>query len=244
MSRTNSPNRQHHNQCYSMDRQDLGRGYNERCFRVECRCGRFQIGGNENDMRLPPEAVHQIFRKLGWLVGKNKRSHRCPECQIHPSSTKEIATMSNITTLKEIGPALEAKKEPARGAVRRAAVQFEERAADDDGLPPFGEPQPEPTVQTRALTVPEIIAVTRALDENFDEKVGAYLKDWSDEKIAIYTGIPRACVIKMREEGPWGKIRVFSDIQTLRNDIQDLKALLRDMELRVAEIERKRIATK
>ncbi len=246
---------------YEIATRDLGRGP-EHCFLIRCRCGRWQYGGNRNDIRLAPEGVLPIFRKLGWLIGKkNGHGNKCPECQMHPETTKEIATMRTIKSLQELGPQLVKKAHTAalpngalNGAVHTSAhvIDVTPIPASEPAPPAPAAPQLSFTVEPpataaqepRALTVSEIIAVTRALDENFDEKIGAYIKDWSDEKIATKTNVPRAYVIKMREEGSWGKIRVFSDVEIIKNDIRDMRAMLKDIETRVLDVERKRIAAK
>lgn len=163
-------------------------------FVIKCgACHLSTYGGKPSDHRLPPEAVHQLFRKQGWIVGaRHPAANRCPRCQHSPKPPKE-PTM----------PTLVPKDSPAV-------------------LP----------ILPRSLNGKEMRLVSGLLDEHFDDKLGAFDAGWDDEKIACEIDVPRAAVVKLREEG-WGVIKVDRVIEGLKSEAASLRAMLVDLERRI-----------
>jgi len=161
-------------------------------FLIRCPCGVVGYGGNHHDLRLPPDAVHQIFRKLGWIVGTRRaRSNRCPECQLHPESSKERQAMSVSSTVT--------------------------------GIP----------------TISQTVAVASVLDHYFDAKAGRFTDGWNDERVSAETKVPRALVIKIREEGPWGELKGDPELEAIKADVGAVSTMLRDIEARLQAMERR-----
>lgn len=199
--------RQHAGQSYEPGYFDLGNGdasgpreATGTCgFVIKCgACHHATYGGKPSDHRLPPEAVHQLFRKQGWIVGaRHPSANRCPRCQHSPKPAKE-QTM----------PTLVPKDPPAV-------------------LP----------ILPRSLNGKEMRLVSGLLDEHFDDKLGSFDPEWSDERIATQIDVPRAAVVKLREEG-WGVIKVDRVIEGLKSEAASLRAMLVDFERRIGAIEK------
>lgn len=91
----------HQGQSYVLSRHDFGAG-DTSCFEIACgKCKSRAWAGNHSDMRLPSDAVHQIFRKIGWIVDPRKgTANRCPECQLHPkTSDQRINIMASVASI-------------------------------------------------------------------------------------------------------------------------------------------------
>jgi len=80
---------------------------------------------------------------------------------------------------------------------------------------PLAPPVREPTAEDRTK-------IRGALDTHFDEMVGAYHDDWSDEKIATSLNVPRAWVERMREAA-FGPIRLDPVLAGLRAEMAQAK---------------------
>ncbi|HEV2673272.1 MAG TPA: hypothetical protein VGV37_01940 [Aliidongia sp.] len=97
-------------------------------------------------------------------------------------------------------------------------------------------------VQPTGPTIAQMFQVGSQLDDHFDEKAGRYEAGWTDERISTELNIPRAFVAQVREEGPWGKIRSFDDLDALKAEAGTLKGMIADFEKRVIDAERKRVS--
>lgn len=84
-----------------------------------------------------------------------------------------------------------------------------------------------PAPLARNLTAIETRKVMSLLEEHFDEKQGAFQHGYHDDKIATECDVPRACVVRLREEA-FGPLKVdpilAREISLLRNDLQTLMA--------------------
>lgn len=105
------------------------------------------------------------------------------------------------------------KKEKATVTTKTAAAPAAESAADR-----------EPTSDQRA-------AIRRLLDANFDDKVGAYLDGYSDQRIGKELNVPWSWVQRLREAA-YGPIRVDPALTRLQESIQALQGEMANMDTR------------
>lgn len=83
-------------------------------------------------------------------------------------------------------------------------------------------PLPTSIPPTREITADERLRIRNALDKNFDDGVGCYLDDMSDDRIATQLGVPRVFVERMREAA-YGPIRVDPVLAGLRAELAQSK---------------------
>ena len=74
----------------------------------------------------------------------------------------------------------------------------------------------------RELTSDDRAKIRGALEAHFDDGIGAYHDDWSDEKIATSLNVPRAWVERMREAA-FGPIRLDPVMAGLRAEMTQAK---------------------
>ena len=96
-----------------------------------------------------------------------------------------------------------------------------------------------PPLPTRSPTSEQRLAIRNELDKQFDDSLGMYLGDTTDQSIAEQLHVPRAWVDQIREVG-YGSIRITPEMQALRKDIEQVtlqfqatrKSLLDEVEKR------------
>jgi hypothetical protein len=206
--------KQHTGATYSLVQHDYENGMGPvPAFEIVCgKCGAKGWAGNQKDRKLPPGVVVQLFRKKGWTVHQRfAKHHRCPECILHPEPYVKPEPV-NLTESR--------RPEPEEMAINPSAKILD---------------------MARPLTMAQTVHATRLLDDNFNSGKGVYAEGFSDEVVAQKIGAPRASVAKLREEGGWGKIKEFSDVEKLRGDIGALADMAKDLMRRLDEISRKRL---
>jgi hypothetical protein len=117
-----------------------------------------------------------------------------------------------------------------RGRVRcPACQQSSNRKGERPGEKPMTKPEAPlaqaPRPVPREPTGDERFRIRGLLDSHFDDKVGAYLGDWSDQRIGTELNLPWAIVAKIREAA-YGPIRVDPEMAKLTADHAELKARL------------------
>jgi len=85
-------------------------------------------------------------------------------------------------------------------------------------IKPASEPLP-----IREATPDQRVMIRAALDKSFDDSVGTYLDDMSDQRIAELAGVPRIIVERIREAA-YGPIKVAPVMLELRTTVTALKA--------------------
>lgn len=85
-------------------------------------------------------------------------------------------------------------------------------------IKPASEPLP-----IREATPDQRVMIRAALDKSFDDSVGTYLDDMSDQRIAELAGVPRIIVERIREAA-YGPINVDPVMLELRTTVTALKA--------------------
>lgn len=105
---------------------------------------------------------------------------------------------------------------------------------------------------TQSITPATVAAMRKVfalLEDNFDPQKGAYLHEYSDERIAKETGISVDGVKKYRVEG-FGKLKAPTELETLKIELRQLeethlkldnevKAGIRDIKARISNLQRK-----
>lgn len=96
--------------------------------------------------------------------------------------------------------------------------------------PPVSEPPPSLKVVESVEhykgtpTSDQRVRIRHLLDSHFDDKVGRYLDDWTDQKIASSIGLPWKAVEQIRIAG-WGELREDPAILAIRTDYEACCAL-------------------
>src|SRR6516164_2148762 len=152
---------------------------------------------------------HQfIARKLeqkGWRIGKSRTSHRCPRCF---SAAKMSATNKSEEKI------MTNKKEMMNSTSSSALQVVQENA--------------------RVMTRDDRRIVFEKLNEVYlNDKVG-YAKGWTDEKVAVDLGVPRAWVRLIREEN-------FGDEvgnEDIREQVREAQAMLAQVRAIEPEVRR------
>ena len=199
---------------------DIGR---QLCFVASCgKCHDRVWVGKSSDIRLPPDVVHELFRKRGWEIGKTARQNLCPNC-LHPTEKLMGSTIvadgfhvPSITSVIAITP-----PPPPQPKETEAMAVLQSQ-------------------KPRPLTGAETRHVSALLEEHFDEKTGKYDDKWDDQVIADKVNVPRLSVANLRIEG-WGQIRAFPDIEALKSEAIELRSMLNDFDHRIREAERRRL---
>lgn len=202
------------------------------CFQASCgHCGTFGWAGHSQDMRLPVEAVHQLFRKQGWHIGATSKKNRCGKC------------LGNEPRKISAEPGLIFSVMPPDRPVIVDSIGLTPITASAIG-PQEGEQAmpvlPAQQLQPRILTGAETRQVSALLEEHFDEKKGAYDDKWDDQVVADQVNVPRASVAKLRIEG-WGAIKSFPDIEALKSDAVEMRKMIDEWCERIKAAERKRL---
>jgi hypothetical protein len=97
--------------------------------------------------------------------------------------------------------------------------------SDSPKRPELREPTPDERVRIREL-----------LDRYFDDELGAYANDYSDERIGLEAGdVPWAIVTRIREAG-WGPIRQTPQIVEVRRDLDMLRKEYEKMEAETRDL--------
>lgn len=108
--------------------------------------------------------------------------------------------------------------------------------------PPTSLTAPASPTLTLAVTPDQKQRIRNYLDKHFDDQVGAYLDDMSDQRIAELVGVPRLAVTNLREAA-YGPIRVDPEMAAIRQEMAALKAEVEAAKDHVAKVEKQILAT-
>jgi hypothetical protein len=157
-----------------------------------------------NGRATDPEFFAKRATQLGWVAfpRRHQSSTYCPKCRgpnkRAPVDTKEDP-MPPPTTLPTAPPSMLLDSTPVPSVMP-------------------GETQPVLKMPTKELTADQRFAIRDKLEHYFDDKVGGYLENYSDQRIAELCGVPRMHVERIREAA-FGPIRVDEEAQKLQTDI-------------------------
>lgn len=151
------------------------------------------VGIKTGTSQLPPEAIEKKFIQKGWLIGSNENWDICPSCA---EKVKALKPVLKIVNHKETAPK-EAEVKPELKPVVPVVIEPRTMQRDD-----------------RRIIFEKLNGVY------LDEKRG-YDPDWSDHKVSIDLGVPRAWVEQVREE-MFGPINTNADIEAFRKAVEDL----------------------
>lgn len=118
-------------------------------------------------------------------------------------------------------------------ACRQSSNRRGERPGDTTMTKPEAPIAQAPRPVPREPTGDERFRIRGLLDSHFDDKVGAYLGDWSDQRIGTELNLPWAIVAKIREAA-YGPIRVDPEMAKLTAEQAGLKARLTQAQEAVA----------
>jgi hypothetical protein len=153
-------------------------------------------------------------------------------------------TALQVPTEASVPPAIEAP------ATAPEPDRFEPDSPELTVAPPL-EPQPAPTAEPTLTVTPtsqrpssgQRLKIRFALDEHFDDVVGEYLGEESDQSIAENLGVPAAWVETIREVGYGPLLRTSemkrraAEITYIRDNITTLQSLLDATKDRLARLE-------
>lgn len=202
------------------------------CFQASCgHCGTFGWAGHSQDMRLPVEAVHQLFRKQGWHIGATSKKNRCGKCLGNePKRIPSAGDFVAMSTQTALSPLL------LQSGIQPPKPTEQSQPAGESNMTVL----PAQQLQPRILSGAETRQVSALLEEHFDEKRGAYDDKWDDQVVADQVNVPRASVAKLRIEG-WGAIKSFPDIEALKSDAVEMRKMIDEWCERIKAAERKRL---
>lgn len=134
--------------------------------------------GNARDQeRLMSQWLEKRFAEMGWKVGDRSRDDRCPQCVAIAAPPPKVPPSGVLKGLESVGAA-------------KAVMQ------------------PSPSDEApREMDVDDRRLIFSAIDEVYLGKDKGYSDDWTDDKIAVKHGYPRAWVTEVREKffGPTGR---------------------------------------
>ena len=90
---------------------------------------------------------------------------------------------------------------------------------------------------TRPLTSNEKSKIRSLLDLHFDDEKGAYIDNYSDQRIGKELDIPWASVTQIREAA-YGPIREDERFMKLRNDLTNAENVLAELKRRLDDLEK------
>lgn len=144
--------------------------------------------------RLNPSLLVQRAERRGWSADPVRRARVvCPDCKGSHGSTDVDA---------------ELHKFEAKMAIPAPVLMEQSSAAVV--------PVRDPTADQRA-------EIRRLLEAHFDEGLGAYLGEYSDQRIAEETNVPRVVVERLRDAA-YGPIRMSAAMVAARKELDELKA--------------------
>lgn len=120
---------------------------------------------------------------------------------------------------------------PAHTSKRRATdtdTELRRHEARMANLKPDVVPLREPTTDQRVM-------IRRLLEKHFDEGLGYYVEDWSDDRVAEEASVPRAVVERSREAS-YGPIRVSAETLAFKKQIAALRAKVNDQVTAVEQL--------
>lgn len=85
------------------------------------------------------------------------------------------------------------------------------------------------------LTTEERFKVRQLLDQHFDDKLGAYLNQYSDQRIGMELELPWKLVFDLREMA-YGPIREDPRIAQIRNDMAALERGMSELRTKIAQL--------
>lgn len=152
-----------------------------------------QIGIKMGHSLLPPDAIEKKLTQKGWVIGANEQWDMCPAC-VAASKASAKPILTIVANDKEIPVEVEVKPDLKSVAIEPRVMQREDRRIIFDKLNGV----------------------------YLDEKRG-YDAEWSDHKVSLDLGVPRAWVEQVREE-MFGPVNTNSDIEAFRKGVEELRA--------------------
>lgn len=152
--------------------------------------------------------AEDLFRRKGWLLGKNRKFDTCPSC-VSVSRTKRREQHQAFAEAKTLGAAFppELKLVAEQGVTLQEAKQIiAEEAA------------PLPTIMTKE----DKRLIFLKLNDHYGDEQTGYEDGWSDKKIADDLGVPVAWVAGIRD-ADFGPERSNEEV---RQAVQQARVLL------------------
>jgi hypothetical protein len=148
---------------------------------VRCPCGataQHTRGSSKTNVGRKEEIqrYRNWFEREGWTIGDRPRDDRCPKC------TRAARAVPKLTVVPK-------QEKPMLSPSDRAAAL----------APAASKAPPEPSREDKRL-------INAKLDEVYDTNAQRYSGSWTDAKLAVDMGVPRAWVEKQRNDlyGPEG----------------------------------------
>lgn len=211
----------------------------------------------EGNKRRSPRDIERAFHKQGWECDANKRAqNRCPSCiekrkeqRRGDSGKKDRPSEVALTTMgaaisRAIGPPLPAPTGHQLGAPKVEVVSPTLTVITSPPFTPSSSPEPDNMNQplklatsvdmVRPLTVDERVGVRNLLDTHFDDKAGAYLNSYSDQRIGKEVNVPWAAVAKMREAA-YGPLKSNPELDAIAKMIETMETKLKSLDAIVVD---------
>jgi len=127
-----------------------------------------------NDDEITERFANSKFEKLGWKIGRSPHQNRCPECFTAIKIASHRKRDDNMASNK-IVPMTPVSPPPS----------------------PKTAPATEPP---RTMTRDERRIIFEKINEVYVGEATGYHDNWSDEKVSLDLGVPRAWVSALRDE--------------------------------------------
>lgn len=191
-----------------------------RALRIVCfKCGRSQvmrINTMSNALDESAEHEHKLatrkFARAGWEVGARAQRHLCPSCVLDRDGPPRGAIGEKLLEKLQATPALKAIKEEFMGSASGPVVHI--------ATPP------------RTMSREDKRIIFGKLDEVYNDDKTGYQIGWTDQKVAVDLGVPRAWVTQVRED-MFGPLASNPEIEAC---ITAAQAVLAEARAKVAEL--------
>jgi hypothetical protein len=218
-------------------------------------CSRWEVQPLPRGLKntCPQSLADKVFRGKGWQLGRNRKSDVCPHC-VERERAGRLSRLMNDTkpTLRP------AKTEMSPKVIELATYKQPEQPKEgllSDGLTDMrSQPDPKPArtkpqaiapagvqghLQPSAVAVEPPREMSRddrrvifaKLDEVYIDENKGYDNGWSDHRVAVDLGVPRAWVASVREE-MFGPDKSNAEAREL---VQEARELVATMKAFVAE---------
>jgi hypothetical protein len=184
----------------------------------------------------PQSLADKVFRRKGWYVGNGRKHDVCPHCVERERVSRLSRMMSGAKPTLKPDETLSSPKIITLAAYK-PAEQPKEKTLSDGMTDMRSQPDPKPAPPGVAVEPPREMSrddrrvVFSKLDEVYIDESKGYDNGWSDHRVAIDLGVPRAWVTTIREE-MFGPDKSNAEAREL---VQEAKALVAEMRAFVAE---------
>jgi hypothetical protein len=201
----------------------------------------------------PQSLADKVFRGKGWQLGRNRKSDVCPHCverervsrlsrmlsgakpTLRPDETLASSKIIALATRKPIEQPKEKNLSDGMTDMRSQPDPKPARAKPQATAPAGGQGHLQPSAVTveppREMSRDDRRVVFSKLDEVYIDESKGYGNGWSDHRVAIDLGVPRAWIATIREE-MFGPDKSNAEAREL---VQEAKALVAEMRAFVAE---------